>query len=186
MNARIPNALTVGRILITPVMVVALSVDSTHGDAIAAVVFAIASITDFVDGYLARRADVISAFGKLMDPIADKLLVVGALIPLVARDRLGWWVAAVIIARELLVTLTRMRLKRRGGEVIAAAQLGKLKTVVQLWAILFVIIFDPTPLWVDLIVWAAVVLTVVSAIDFYWRTFRGTPQAAGEQRSAAT
>jgi CDP-diacylglycerol--glycerol-3-phosphate 3-phosphatidyltransferase len=177
-NARIPNALTVGRIVITPVMVVALAMDTRDGDYIAAVVFAIASITDFVDGWLARRADVISAFGKLMDPIADKLLVVGALLPLVARDRLAWWVAAVIIAREALVTLTRMRVKRRGGEVIAAAQLGKLKTVVQLWAILFVILFDPTPLWVDLVVWAAVLLTVVSAADFYWRTYRGAPAPA--------
>ncbi len=175
MNARIPNALTVGRIVITPVMVVALAMDTRQGDYIAAAVFAVAAVTDFIDGYLARRADVISAFGKLMDPIADKLLVVGALLPLVARDRLAWWVAAVIIAREALVTLTRMRLKRGGGEVIAAAQLGKLKTVVQLWAILFVILFDPTPLWVDLVVWAAVILTVVSAVDFYWRTFRGAP-----------
>ncbi|MEH3055428.1 MAG: CDP-diacylglycerol--glycerol-3-phosphate 3-phosphatidyltransferase [Patulibacter minatonensis] len=180
MNARIPNALTVGRIAITPVMVVALSVDTRDGDYIAAVIFAIASITDFVDGYLARRADVISAFGKLMDPIADKLLVVGALLPLVARDRLGWWVAAVIIAREALVTLSRMQIKRRGGEVIAAAQLGKLKTVVQLWAILLVILFDPTPLLVDLVVWAAVLLTVISAVDFYWRTYRG-PQPAVSQ-----
>ena len=178
MNARIPNALTVGRIVITPVMVVALSVDTRQGDYIAAAIFAIASITDFIDGYLARRADVISSFGKLMDPIADKLLVIGALIPLVLRDRLPWWVAAVIILREVLVTVTRMRVKRRGGEVIAAAQLGKLKTVVQLWAILLVILFDPTPLWVDLVVWAAVILTVVSAIDFYWRTYRApTPKA---------
>jgi len=181
-NARIPNALTVGRILITPVMVVALAVDTRQGDYVAAVVFAIASITDFVDGYLARRADVISAFGKLMDPIADKLLVIGALIPLVARDRLAWWVAAIIIAREALVTLTRMLVRRRGGEVIAAAQLGKLKTVVQLWAILLVILFDPTPLVVDLVVWAAVILTVVSAIDFYWRTFRtpAPPEVLGD------
>ncbi|MBO9534883.1 MAG: CDP-diacylglycerol--glycerol-3-phosphate 3-phosphatidyltransferase [Solirubrobacteraceae bacterium] len=172
-NARIPNALTVGRIAITPVMIVALAADSRRGDTIAAVIFAIASITDFVDGYLARRADVISAFGKLMDPIADKLLVVGALIPLVLRDRIGWWVAAVIILREALVTLSRMQIKRRGGEVIAAAQLGKLKTVVQLWAILLAIVYDPTPLLVDLVIWAAVLLTVVSAIDFYWRTYRG-------------
>ncbi len=119
----------------------------------AAAIFAVASVTDFVDGWLARRQDIISSFGKLMDPIADKLLVVGALLPLVARDRIGWWVAAVIIVREALVTITRMQLKRRGGEVIAAAQLGKLKTVVQLWALLLAILFDPTPLLVDLVIW---------------------------------
>ncbi len=168
-------------------MVVALAADSRRGDYIAAAIFAVASITDFVDGYLARRADVISAFGKLMDPIADKLLVIGALIPLVLRDRIGWWVAAVIILREALVTLSRMQIKRRGGEVIAAAQLGKLKTVVQLWAILLAILFDPTPLLVDLVIWAAVILTVVSAVDFYWRTYRGapTPEPAGDRAAAA-
>ncbi|MFT4035458.1 MAG: CDP-diacylglycerol--glycerol-3-phosphate 3-phosphatidyltransferase [Patulibacter sp.] len=186
MNARIPNLLTVGRIAITPVMVVALAMDSRHGDYVAAVIFAIAATTDFIDGWLARRADVISSFGKLMDPIADKLLVIGALLPLVARGRLGWWVAAVIIARELLVTVTRMRVKRGGGEVIAAAQLGKLKTVVQLWAILLVIVFDPTPLPVDLVVWAAVVLTVVSAIDFYRSTYRSSESPAAGEPSAAT
>lgn len=172
MNAKIPNALTVGRIAVTPVMVVALFQGTRTGDTIGAVIFAIASITDFVDGYLARRANVISAFGKLMDPIADKLLVVGALVPLVYYDRFPWWGALIIVAREVMVTVTRMQLKKSGGEVIAAAQLGKLKTVVQLWALLFAIIFDPTPLWVDLVIYAAILLTVVSAIDFYWRTFR--------------
>lgn len=176
-NARIPNALTVARILITPVMVVALCLGTRTGDYVAAAIFAVASVTDFVDGWLARRQDIISSFGKLMDPIADKLLVVGALLPLVARDRIGWWVAAVIIVREALVTITRMQLKRRGGEVIAAAQLGKLKTVVQLWALLLAILFDPTPLLVDLVIWAAVVLTILSAVDFYWRTFRAAPPA---------
>lgn len=171
----------------TPVMVFALAQGTRTGDAIGAVIFAVAAITDFVDGYLARRADVISSFGKLMDPIADKLLVVGALVPLVWQDRIPWWVAAVIIARELIVTLTRMQLKKRGGEVIAAAQLGKLKTVVQLWAILLAIIFDPTPLLVDLVIYAAVALTVVSGIDFYWRTFHGAaPAAAGDRDGRPT
>ncbi len=177
MNARIPNALTVGRIAVTPIMVVALFQGTRTGDTIGAIIFAVASITDFVDGYLARRANVISSFGKLMDPIADKLLVIGALIPLVYVDRIPWWVAAVIIAREAIVTITRMQLKKNGGEVIAAAQLGKLKTVVQLWAILLAIIFDPTPLAVDLVIYAAVLLTIVSGVDFYWRTFRMAPPA---------
>lgn len=172
MNAKIPNALTVGRIAVTPVMVVALFQGTPTGDAIGAVIFAVASITDFVDGYLARRANVISAFGKLMDPIADKLLVIGALVPLVYYDRFPWWGALIIVAREAAVTITRMQLKKRGGEVIAAAQLGKLKTVIQLWALLFAIVFDPTPWWVDGVIYAAIILTVVSAVDFYWRTFR--------------
>ncbi len=183
MNAAVPNALTVGRIIVTPVMIYALAQGTGSGDAIGAVIFAVAAITDFVDGYLARRADVISAFGKLMDPIADKLLVVGALAPLVYHERIGWWVAAVIIVRELLVTVTRMQVKKGGGEVIAAAQLGKLKTVVQLWAILLAIIWDPTPLLVDLVIYLAVVLTIVSGIDFYWRTFRGRPPVIEDEPS---
>ncbi|MDQ8044127.1 MAG: CDP-diacylglycerol--glycerol-3-phosphate 3-phosphatidyltransferase [Solirubrobacteraceae bacterium] len=173
MNAKIPNALTVGRIVITPVMVVALAADTKTGNTIGALVFAVASITDFVDGYLARRADVISAFGKLMDPIADKLLVVGALVPLVANHRVAAWVAILILLREALVTITRFQIKRGGGEVIAAAQLGKLKTVVQLWAILFIIIWTWEPVLVKIVVYAAVILTIASAVDFYWRTFRG-------------
>jgi len=180
-TSRIPNALTVARIAITPVMLYALAQGTDTGDAIAAVIFAIASITDFVDGWLARRADVISAFGKLMDPIADKFLVIGSLAVLVADDRLAWWVAAVIVVRELAVTLTRMRVKRRGGEVIAAAQLGKLKTVIQLWAILFLIIFNPAPLWVDIVVYTAVAITIVSGIDFYVRTARGQAPTVDDQ-----
>lgn len=177
LNARVPNVLTVARIVVTPLMVVALLQDTRDGDLIGAAIFVVASITDFVDGWLARRSDVISSFGKLMDPIADKLLVLGALLPLVINDRLAWWVAAVIIAREVAVTVARVVVKRRGGEVIAAAQLGKLKTVVQLWAILLVILWDPTPLIVDLTVYVAVALTVVSGIDFFWRTFgAGTPE----------
>jgi CDP-diacylglycerol--glycerol-3-phosphate 3-phosphatidyltransferase len=185
-NAKIPNALTVGRILITPVMIVALAQGTKDGNTIGAVIFGVASITDFVDGYLARRANVISAFGKLMDPIADKFLVVGALIPLVANDRLAAWVAILILARELLVTITRFQIKKGGGEVIAAAQLGKLKTVVQLWAILFVIIWTWEPVLVRIVVYAAVVLTVVSAIDFYWRTFRGSPVVIEDEPSLTT
>jgi CDP-diacylglycerol--glycerol-3-phosphate 3-phosphatidyltransferase len=182
-NAKIPNALTVGRIVITPVMIVALAQNTKGGDTVGAIIFAVASITDFVDGYLARKADVISAFGKLMDPIADKLLVVGALAPLVWHDRLAWWVAAVIVVREVLITATRFQIKKGGGEVIAAAQLGKLKTVIQLWAILLVILFDQHDLIVALVIYAAVILTLVSAADFYWRTFRGSPVVIDDEPS---
>lgn len=181
MTSRIPNALTIARIVITPVMLYALAQGTDTGDIVAALIFAVASVTDFVDGWLARRADVISAFGKLMDPIADKLLVIGSLAVLVAEDRLAWWVGAVIVVRELAVTVTRMRVKRRGGEVIAAAQLGKLKTVIQLWAILFLIIFNPAPLWVDLVVYVAMAITIISGIDFYVRTARGRAPVVEDQ-----
>jgi len=169
----VPNVLTAGRIALIPFLIYALALNTTDGDRVAAILFAIASVTDFVDGYLARRENAISSFGKLMDPIADKLLVICTLVVLCINDRLGWWVAAVIIIRELAVTLTRMRVRRAGGEVIAAAQMGKLKTVIQLWALLFVILFNPTPLWVNLLVYAAVILTIASGVDFYVKARRG-------------
>jgi CDP-diacylglycerol--glycerol-3-phosphate 3-phosphatidyltransferase len=159
----VPNVLTLLRILLVPVLVVALLDETSNGDVLAAIVFALASATDFVDGWLARTRDSITPFGKVMDPVADKLLVIAALVSLVSLDRLAAWVAMVIIARELAVTVARAQ----APEVIPAAQLGKLKTVTQVAAIFFVILFDPTPGWVDGLVYAAVAVTVVSGVTFF-------------------
>jgi CDP-diacylglycerol---glycerol-3-phosphate 3-phosphatidyltransferase len=146
-----------------PVLVVALLDETDNGDVLAAIVFALASATDFVDGWLARTRDSITPFGKFMDPVADKLLVIAALVSLVSLDRLAAWVAMVIIARELAVTVARAQ----APEVIAAAQLGKLKTVLQVAAIFFVILYDPTPAWVDGLVYVAVAVTVISGVTFF-------------------
>ena len=110
----LPNVLTVLRIMLVPVLVVALLGNTPAGDVLAAVVFALASLTDFVDGYLARARDSITTFGKLMDPLADKLLVVAALISLVSLHRLAAWVAMVIITRELAVTVLRLGASQAG------------------------------------------------------------------------
>lgn len=176
----LPNALTVARILLVPVLVVALLADSDRGDVIAAIVFAVASATDFVDGWLARSRDVVTTFGKAMDPIADKLLVIAALVSLVQLERLAVWVAVVIIVRELAVTVARAQ----APEVIAAAGWGKVKTVVQVAAIFFLILFDPAPVWVDVLVYAAVALTVVSGLDFFRALHRGAPPRAAEAAAA--
>ena len=160
-----------------PVLVVALLGETNHGDVLAAIVFALASLTDFVDGWLARQRDDITTFGKLMDPIADKLLVIGALLSLVSLDRLAPWVAMVIIARELAVTIARAQ----APQVIPAAGWGKAKTVVQVAAIFFLILFDPAPAWVDGLVYAAVAVTVISGIDFFFGLKR-----ADAQRPAAS
>src|SRR5581483_10629156 len=101
------------------------------GDLLAAIVFAVASLTDAIDGYLARSRNWVTTFGKLMDPIADKLLIVAALITLVSLDRLDAWVAMVIIAREFAVTVLRVGAGTQQGVVIPASTLGKLKTAVQ-------------------------------------------------------
>src|SRR5436305_14028375 len=134
----VPNVLTVIRILRVPVLVAALLVETRHGDTIAAVVFALAAITDGLDGYIARSRRSITTFGKVMDPIADKLLITAALIALVSLDRVAAWVAMVIIAREFAVSGLRIAAGQQ-GVVIPASPLGKLKTVVQVAAILAVI-----------------------------------------------
>ncbi len=159
----VPNVLTLLRILLVPVLVVALLEETDNGDVLAAVVFALASLTDFVDGWLARQRGSITSFGKLMDPIADKLLIIAALVSLVSLDRLAAWIAMVIITREIAVTLARAQ----APSVIAAAGMGKVKTVVQVAAIFFLILFDPAPLWVDALVYAAVAVTVVSGVTFF-------------------
>lgn len=159
----LPNVLTLARILLVPVLVVALLDETNNGDILAAVVFAIASVTDFVDGWLARSRGAITSFGKLMDPIADKLLVIAALVSLVSLGRLAAWVAMVIIAREVAVTIARAQ----APEVIAAANLGKAKTVLQIAAIFFLILLDPSPVWVDALMYLAVAVTVLSGATFF-------------------
>src|SRR3977135_2457964 len=110
----VPNVLTVLRILLVPVLVVALLDQTPNGDLLAAIVFAVASMTDAIGGYLARRRRSITTFGKLMDPLADKLLVIGALLTLVSLNRVAPWVAMVIIAREFAVTALRMAATQQG------------------------------------------------------------------------
>ncbi len=121
----LPNLLTVLRILLVPVLVVALL---SHGgqtsDVLAAVVFAAASVTDALDGWLARTREQITTFGKLMDPVADKLLIIAALLSLVSLGRLAAWVAMVIVAREFAVTVARIS-ARSEGVVIAANWWGR-------------------------------------------------------------
>ena len=163
----IPNALTMLRIVAVPVIVVALLDETPNGDALAAAVFTLAALTDGLDGYIARRRLQVTTFGKLMDPLADKLLVVAALIALVSLDRLAAWVAMVIIARELAVTGLRAVAAER-GVVISATWMGKVKTALQIAAIVALIVWDPTPLAVDLLVYAAVVTTVVSGADYFF------------------
>jgi CDP-diacylglycerol---glycerol-3-phosphate 3-phosphatidyltransferase len=163
----LPNVLTVLRIMLVPVLVVALLGNTPAGDVLAAVVFALASLTDFVDGWLARARDSVTTFGKLMDPLADKLLVVAALISLVSLNRLPAWVAMVIITRELAVTVLRLGASG-AGVVISASMLGKVKTCMQIAAILALIAVDERPLWVMLLVYVTVIVTVISGLDYFF------------------
>ena len=165
----LPNVLTVLRIMLVPALVVALLDNTPGGDVLAAVVFALASLTDFVDGYLARAREEITTFGKLMDPLADKLLIVAALISLVSLHRLAAWVATVIIARELAVTVLRLG-ATQVGVVMSASMFGKAKTCLQILAILAVItVHEHTqPVWLGALLYVTVAVTVLSGLDYFF------------------
>src|ERR671915_2122217 len=142
----LPNALTLGRIFLVPLLVVVLLtkfegrlVLGVPKELVGAAIFAIASLTDWLDGYLARRRKQVTTLGQLMDPVADKLLVTAALVSLVQMDVAPAWMVAVIIGRELAVTGLRAVAWAR-GVVIAASPLGKLKIAAQVTAILALIL----------------------------------------------
>jgi CDP-diacylglycerol--glycerol-3-phosphate 3-phosphatidyltransferase len=163
----LPNALTLARILLVPVVVVALTVETPGGSTIAAIVFAVAALTDGLDGYMARSRHAVTNFGKVMDPVADKLMIAAALISLVSLDRLEPWVAMVIIAREFAVSGLRIAAGQQ-GVVIPASKLGKAKTIVQVAAVLALIAASDTgAAWVQALVYAMVVITVVSGADYF-------------------
>jgi CDP-diacylglycerol--glycerol-3-phosphate 3-phosphatidyltransferase len=180
----LPNVLTVLRILLVPVVVVALLDETPNGDLLAAIVFALASVTDWVDGYLARSRGSITTFGKLMDPIADKLLVVAALVSLVSLDRLQAWVAMVIIARELAVTMSRMAATGQ-GVVISANRWGKVKTALQVLTIFLLIAVSGSPLWLDVLVYATVAVTVISGVEYFFGLRRSLNAAKAREQAPA-
>jgi len=142
-----------------------------------------ASATDFVDGYLARSRDSVTNFGKLMDPLADKLLIVAALVALVSLQRLAAWIAMVIITRELAVTVLRMGATAQFGVVAGANMLGKVKTCLQITAILAVIAVHGNPVWVTTLLYVTVAVTVLSGLDYFFGLRR---QIAQEQDQART
>jgi CDP-diacylglycerol--glycerol-3-phosphate 3-phosphatidyltransferase len=179
----LPNALTMLRILAVPVVVVALLGSTPNGDVIAAIVFAGAALTDGLDGYFARSRGAITTFGKLMDPLADKLLIIGALVSLVSLGRLAAWVAMVIIVREVAVTILRTIAAER-GLVIAASWLGKAKTVLQIAAVIALIAADPAPVWVDVLVYIALAVTLISGADYFFGLRRRMEQQQRERASS--
>jgi CDP-diacylglycerol--glycerol-3-phosphate 3-phosphatidyltransferase len=163
----LPNLLTVFRILLVPVLAAVLLSQVPGGDAVAAALFVLASATDVADGYLARRHATVTTFGKLMDPLADKLLVTAALVSLVALERVEAWVAMVIIAREFAVTGLR-QIAVEQGHVVAASVWGKLKTGLQVAMVLTLIIVEGRPVGVDLLVYTTVAVTVLSGADYFF------------------
>jgi CDP-diacylglycerol--glycerol-3-phosphate 3-phosphatidyltransferase len=176
----LPNVLTLLRILLVPVLVVALLDATPDGSVVAANVFAAAALTDGLDGYIARSRRSVTTFGKVMDPIADKLLIAAALITLVSLHRVAPWAAMVIIAREFAVSGLRVAAGQQ-GVVIPASPLGKLKTVVQVAAILAVIATGHHGAWwAQALLYLSVLVTVVSGAD-YFLNFRRRIEEAREK-----
>ena len=173
--ANVANALTAFRMVLVPVFLVVLFVGDGHETywrTVAFIIFAVAVITDHFDGALARSYGMVTEFGTLADPIADKALIGSALVGLSVLGDLPWWVTVLILVREVAVTVLRLVVLRRG--VIPASRGGKLKTLVQAVAIgLFVMPLSGawlTTAWVIMLV--AVVLTVVTGVDYLVSAFR--------------
>jgi CDP-diacylglycerol---glycerol-3-phosphate 3-phosphatidyltransferase len=165
------NKLTVLRMILVPIFLIFISTNSEIGTLIATVIFIIASITDKLDGYIARSRNQITNFGKFMDPLADKLLVTSALIALVEKGVIFGWVAMIIIAREFAVSGLRT-LAASEGLVIAASNWGKAKTVVQIVAIISGLIYLSFPVqWLNIITMismgGSVIITIISGADYF-------------------
>jgi len=185
----IANALTVFRLVLVPVFLVALFADGGHTTrwrVTAWAVFAIASVTDRIDGDIARKRGLVTEFGKLADPIADKALIGAALIGLSALHDLPWWVTVVMLVREIGVTLLRFWVIRHG--VIPASRGGKLKTLLQAVGTgLFVLI--PIGSWLKPVAWtfmsAAIVVALATGVDYVSRAIRLRRASLGRAGRAA-
>jgi CDP-diacylglycerol---glycerol-3-phosphate 3-phosphatidyltransferase len=193
----LPNALTVGRIFLVPLLVVVLLTKfegrlilGVRKELVGAAIFALASLTDVLDGYLARRRKQITTLGQLMDPLADKLLITAALVSLVQMDLAPGWMVVVILGREFLVTVLRSIAHAR-GVVIPASPLGKFKMITQVIAILLLILgrdhLQQFFILGTIALWIAVIMALVSGFDYYRRFnhLLSTAPKTAPSRSAA-
>ena len=170
----LPNKLTILRVLLIPVFVFFLLADfwGKYFDYIALAVFIIASLTDMLDGMIARKYNLITNFGKFMDPLADKLLVCSAMICLLDLGRIPAWVVIVIIAREFIISGFRLVASDK-GVVIAAGYIGKAKTVFQIIMIMLMILdIEQIQLLTDIVMYIAVALTIISLVDYIGRNYK--------------
>ena len=165
----LPNKLTILRVIMIPLFVLALLYDGGENQIlryVAAAIFIIASLTDMLDGKIARKYNLVTNFGKFMDPLADKLLVCSALICLVELKELPAWMVIVIISREFIISGFRL-VASDNGVVIAASYWGKFKTTFQMIAVVLLIVGIPALSMVTTaVVWIALILTVISLVDY--------------------
>ncbi len=164
----LPNKLTMIRVFLVPVFVIFMMLPYGFSRWVALAIFIVASLTDTADGYIARKYNLVTNFGKFMDPLADKLLVCSAMICLITTGQLPAWMVIVIIAREFIISGFRL-IAVESGIVIAASWWGKIKTIVQM-VMICALLIDAKAAWFQvleqILIWAALILTVVSLIDY--------------------
>ena len=170
-NLNLPNALTTLRLLLIPVILLTFDAGFTYHQIVAPALFVLASITDSLDGRIARRYAKVTTLGKFLDPLADKMLILAVLALLVQDALLPAWVVVLVVGRELLITGLRA-VGALEGLIIVATPFGKTKTVSQMLAVGLLMLARPYPGVTGLatvMVWAAVIFTVFSGLDYLWR-----------------
>ena len=182
----LPNKLTVLRLILTPILVFLLLLRFGYTDSnvvlrsgflsilssailylSTVILFIFISLTDFFDGYIARRDNLVTNFGKLMDPIADKIFVFSILIVLVRYNLLSVWFVLILLSREFVVVAIRTLIVENGGEIVAASNVAKLKTATQMLAILFIILFSFGKIANSIVMLPSVILSLISMYEYY-------------------
>ena len=185
-NLNLPNKLTVLRLILTPILVFLLLLRFGYTDSnvvlrsgflsilssailylSTVILFILISLTDFFDGYIARRDNLVTNFGKLMDPIADKIFVFSILIVLVRYNLLSVWFVLILLSREFVVVAIRTLIVENGGEIVAASNVAKLKTATQMLAILFIILFSFGKIANSIVMLPSVILSLISMYEYY-------------------
>lgn len=166
----VPNQLTLLRILLVPFFMFFLLSGMPNGQMIAFVIFIVASLTDWADGYIARKQNLVTKFGQFMDPLADKLLVTAALVAFVEVGKLASWIVVIIIAREFIISIFRA-IAASEGIVIAASKWGKFKTVSQMIMIILILLNNWPFAYIgvpadQIFVWISVAMTLISGYDY--------------------
>ena len=160
-----PNKLTVLRFILVPFFLAAAYYEKQQSVMIiSTIIFAVASFTDFLNGYLARKHNLVTDFGKFMDPLADKVLVAAALLFLIQSGRVEAWLVIIIITREYAISIIRA-IAATNGKVIAASGGGKIKTVTQMFAIIMLLLSMP---FGDIMMYVCVALTLYSGVEYIW------------------
>lgn len=179
-----PNKLTVLRVILVPFFLALLMINQIpHRFLFALLVFAAASFTDMLDGHLARKNNQVTTFGKFLDPLADKILVLSAMICFIELGYASSVAVVIIIAREFMVTSLRLVAVSSNGRVIAASWIGKLKTVIQMLSVISILMlctvdqFVPLPAWLEIgavshtLMWISAVITIISGVDYIWKNW---------------